>query len=69
MLRERFKEEIVPRLMEELELGNVMRVPRVGKVVVNMGILAKDNPKVLEGAVSNLTKITGQKPVVTKAQQ
>ncbi|MEE9541505.1 MAG: 50S ribosomal protein L5 [Candidatus Bipolaricaulota bacterium] len=68
MLRERFKEEIIPRLMEELELGNVMRAPRVEKVVVNMGILAKDNPKVLEGAVSNLTRITGQKPVVTKAQ-
>lgn len=67
MLRERYLEEIAPKLREELELANVMEIPRVLKVIVNMGVGDKDNPKVLEGAVSNLAKMTGQKPVVTKA--
>jgi large subunit ribosomal protein L5 len=46
-----------------------MQVPRVEKVIVNMGVGDKDNPKVLEGAVKNLAKITGQKPIVTKAKK
>lgn len=69
MLRERYTNEIAPKLREELELGNAMETPRVLKVVVNMGVGDKDNPKVLEGAVNNLTKMTGQKPVVTKAKK
>ncbi len=69
MLRERFEQEIVPQLLKELRLDNVMEVPRIEKVVVNMGVKEKDNPKVLEGAVKNLTKITGQRPVVTKAKK
>ncbi len=69
MLRERYENEIVPKLGDELELSNVMEVPRVTKVVVNMGVGDKDNPKVLEGAVGNLAKMTGQKPVVTRARK
>jgi len=69
MLRERYESEIAPALEKELELRNVMEIPRVAKVVVNMGVGDKDNPKVLEGAVKNLAKITGQKPVVTKAKK
>jgi len=69
MLRERYVEEIAPKLREELGLSNVMETPRVLKVVVNMGVGDKDNPKVLEGAVKNLAKMAGQKPVVTKAKK
>ena len=67
MLRQRYLEEIAPKLRKELELANVMEIPRVLKVTVNMGVGDKDNPKVLEGAVGNLAKMTGQKPVITKA--
>jgi large subunit ribosomal protein L5 len=69
MLRERYKTEVAPRLLKELGLGNVMEAPAIDKVVINMGVSEKDNPKVLEGAVANLTKIVGQKPIVTKAKK
>jgi len=69
LLKERYEQEVAPRVKQELGLDNVMETPRVVKVVVNMGVGDKDNPKVLEGAVSNLTKITGQRPVVTKAKK
>lgn len=68
LLAEKFKTEVAPRLMKELRLKNVMQVPCVEKVIINMGISDTDNPKVLEGAVKNLAKITGQKPIVTKAR-
>ena len=55
--------------MKELNLSNVLEVPRLEKIAINMGVSDKDNPKVLEGAVKNLAKITGQKPVVTKAKK
>ncbi|MEW5826822.1 MAG: 50S ribosomal protein L5 [Candidatus Bipolaricaulota bacterium] len=69
LLHERYVAEVAPKLQEQLGLSNPMQVPRVVKVVVNMGVGDKDNPKVLEGAVQNLTKIAGQKPVVTKARK
>ena len=69
MLREKFKTEIAPQLMKELNLSNAMEVPRLEKIAINMGVSDKDNPKVLEGAVKNLAKITGQKPIVTKAKK
>ncbi len=69
LLRERYEQDIAPKLREELRLSNPMEVPRIVKVVVNMGVSEKDNPKILEGAVQNLAKITGQKPVVTKARK
>ncbi len=69
-LKERYQEEIVPALMQSLGLSNVMQVPRIEKVVVNIGLgEALDNPKAIEAAVRDLTIITGQKPVVTKARK
>jgi large subunit ribosomal protein L5 len=70
MLKERFQTEIVPKLMEELGYKNIMQVPRIEKVVINMGIKeAPDDPKVLEGCMNDLAKITGQRPVVTRAKR
>jgi len=69
ILKERYQNEVVPALMKSLNLENVMQVPRVEKVVVNIGLgEALDNPKALDAAVSDVTQITGQKPVVTKAR-
>jgi large subunit ribosomal protein L5 len=68
-LKERFQTELVPALQEALTLENVMQVPQVKKVVVNIGMgEALDNPKSLDAAVNDLVQITGQKPVVTKAR-
>lgn len=69
-LRARYREEIVPSLMEEFNYTNVMQVPGIQKVVVNIGVgEAIDNPKSLDGAVEDLRKITGQQPIVTKARK
>lgn len=69
-LKERYQEEIVPALMKALTLDNVMEVPRVAKVIVNIGMgEALDNAKSLDAAVGDLTQITGQKPVITKARK
>jgi len=69
-LKEIYKSEIAPRLMKELQLKNVMEVPRVEKVVINMGLgEAIQNIKILESAVEELGRITGQKAVVTKARK
>jgi large subunit ribosomal protein L5 len=70
VLKARYQEEVVPALMKSLKASNVMEVPRVKKVVVNIGVgEALDNAKVLDAAVGDLTLITGQKPVVTKARK
>jgi large subunit ribosomal protein L5 len=70
VLKERYQKEVVPALMKELSLSNVMQVPRINKVVVNIGLgEALDNPKSLEAATGDLVKITGQKPVITKARR
>jgi large subunit ribosomal protein L5 len=69
-LKERYQTEVAPALQKELGLTNVMRIPRVTKVVVNIGVgEALDNAKALDAAVNDLTIITGQKPVVTKARK
>jgi len=69
-LKLRYRDELVPQLKGELELGNVMEVPRVTKIVVNMGVgEAIKDAKLLEAAVKDLTTITGQKPLVTKARK
>ena len=61
---------MLPRLLKELELKNVMAVPRLHKIVVNMGVgEATQNAKVLDPAVNELGQITGQKPVVTRAKK
>jgi large subunit ribosomal protein L5 len=69
-LKTRYREEIVPALRSEFEIGNVMQVPGLTKIVVNMGVgeAARDS-KLIEGAVKDLTAITGQKPLVTKARK
>ena len=69
-LKERYRAEIVPRLKDELGLGNVMQVPRVEKVVINMGVGdASRDAKHLDGAVKDLTTISGQKPAIRRARR
>ena len=69
-LKERYKAEIVPELMKEFSYGNVMQVPRVEKVTVNIGLgEAKDNARAVESATADVATIAGQKPVVTKAKK
>ena len=70
ILKERYQKEISPALMKSLGLKNVMEIPRIKKVVVNIGLgEALDNPKALDAAVIDLTAIAGQKPVITKARK
>jgi large subunit ribosomal protein L5 len=69
-LKEKYKSELAPKLKEELGFANVMEVPRITKITLNMGVgEALGDKKVLENAVSDMTKISGQKPVVTKARR
>ncbi len=69
-LKQKYRSEIVPALREEFGYANVMQVPGLVKIVVNTGVgeAARDS-KVIEGAIADLTKITGQKPMVTKARK
>jgi large subunit ribosomal protein L5 len=69
-MKVRYRQELLPRLQQELGLSNPMQVPRLEKIVVNMGIgdALKDS-RMLEAAVEDLTTITGQKPIVTKARK
>ena len=69
-MQDLYNKEVVPALRKAFDFRNVMQVPRVEKVVVNIGVgEALDNPKALEAAVSDLTIITGQKPVMSKARK
>ena len=69
-LKELYKNEVVPALMEKFNYDNIMQVPKLEKIVVNMGVgEAKDDPQALENAVEEMTKITGQSPVITKAKK
>ncbi|MBF7095980.1 50S ribosomal protein L5 [Alkalibacter mobilis] len=69
-LMDKYKEEVIPALMEKFKYDNVMEVPKLEKVVINMGLGdAKDNAKLLEAAVNDLSIIAGQKPVITKAKK
>ncbi|WP_237068657.1 50S ribosomal protein L5 [Microbulbifer guangxiensis] len=69
-LKELYVKELAPKLKEELGLENVMAVPRITKITINMGVgEAIGDKKVLEHAVSDMTAITGQKPIVTKARK
>ncbi len=69
-LKKKYREQIVPALQEEFKYGNVMQIPGLVKIVVNMGVgeAARDS-KIIDGAVRDLTAITGQKPCVTKARK
>ena len=68
--KEMYKTEVVPALIKKFNYMNVMEVPKLDKIVINMGVgEAKENPKALESAVSDLTIISGQKPIITKAKK
>jgi large subunit ribosomal protein L5 len=68
-LKDQYKAEIVPALTKKFGYENVMQVPKLDKIVINMGVgEAKENPKALESAVADLETITGQKAVLTKAK-
>ncbi|MBL8161132.1 MAG: 50S ribosomal protein L5 [Anaerolineae bacterium] len=70
IMQNRYREEVVPALIQEFKYENVMEVPRIQKVVINIGLgEANDNPKLLDGAVEDLRIITGQQPVITKAKK
>jgi large subunit ribosomal protein L5 len=69
-LKEHYKKTVVPALMKEFGYPNVMAVPKIEKISVNIGLgEATQNPKLLDGAVNELALITGQKPVITKARK
>ena len=69
-LREKFEKEVAPALMKEFELKNPMAVPRLHKIVINMGVgEATQNAKILDPAAGELGQITGQKPVITRAKK
>lgn len=69
-LYEVYKQEITPKLIDKFQYKNVMQVPKVEKVIINIGVgEAIQNPKALDAAVNDLTLISGQKPVITKAKK
>lgn len=69
-LKEIYQKEIVDALMKKFEYKNIMEVPKIEKVVINMGVgEAKENVKILDAAMSDLQIITGQKPIITKAKK
>ena len=69
-LHEKYAKEVAPALMKELDLKNKMAVPKLHKIVINMGVGdATQNPKIMDPAVNELGQIAGQKPVVTKAKK
>ncbi|MBZ0282620.1 MAG: 50S ribosomal protein L5 [Anaerolineae bacterium] len=70
IMQSRYRDEVVPALIQEFKYDNIMEVPRIQKVVVNIGLgEANENPKLLDGAVEDLRIITGQQPVITKAKK
>jgi len=70
VLAEQYKEEFVPELKEKFDYDNVMEVPKVEKIVVNVGVgEAKENPDLLDSIVEDIAKITGQQPVITRAKK
>ena len=69
-LQEKYQKEVIPAMIEKFGYKNVMEVPKLEKIVINMGVgEAKENQKVLESAVNDLTLITGQKPILTRAKK
>ena len=69
-LKEKYQKEAVPALQQKFGYKNIMEIPRLSKIIINMGLGdCKDNPKALEVAVSELATISGQKPMVTKARK
>lgn len=69
-LREQYEKEVVPALMKKFNYKSVMQVPKLDKIVINIGLGdTKENPKSLENAMNDLTQITGQRPMITKAKK
>jgi large subunit ribosomal protein L5 len=69
-LKKQYREEVRPRMMEEFGYDNIMEVPRLQKIVVNVGVgEGPDNPKALDHAVQDIMTVTGQRPVVTRAKR
>ncbi|MDD4171436.1 MAG: 50S ribosomal protein L5 [Syntrophomonas sp.] len=69
-LFEQYKQEITPKLVEKFAYKNVMQVPKIEKVIINVGVgEAIQNPKAMDGAVNDLMTISGQKPIITKAKK
>ena len=69
-LREQYQKEVIPELMKKFNYKSVMQVPKLEKIVINIGLGdTRDNPKDLENAIKDLSIITGQKPVITKAKK
>ena len=69
-LHQYYREQVIPRLQKELDIANPMEVPRITKIMVNMGVgEAVADKKVMDAAVGDLTKISGQKPLVTRSRQ
>ena len=70
MLKEKYEKEVVPLLMKKFNYKSVMQVPKLEKVVINMGLgETKDNPKALDNAMNDLSLIAGQRPMITKAKK
>lgn len=69
-LKEKYEQEVIPAMQEKFGYKNVMAIPKLAKIVINMGVgEATQNPKALDGAVEDLTAISGQKPVITRAKK
>ena len=69
-LREQYQKEVIPALMKKFEYKSTMQVPKLEKIVINIGLGdTKENPKSLENAVNDLMQITGQRPMITKAKK
>jgi len=70
ILREQYNKEVIPAMMKKFNYTSVMQVPKLDKIVINIGLGdTKENPKSLENAVNDLTIITGQKPIITKSKK
>ena len=70
ILREQYNKEIIPAMMKKFNYKSVMEVPKLDKIVINVGLGdTKENPKELENAMADLSKITGQKPIITKSKK
>ena len=70
ILREQYEKEIIPAMMKKFNYKSVMEVPKLDKIVINIGLGdTKDNPKSLENAINDVTIITGQRPIITKAKK
>ncbi len=70
ILKEQYNKEIIPAMMKKFNYKSVMEVPKLDKIVINVGLGdTKENPKELENAMADLSKITGQKPIITKSKK